>query len=219
MKVKLLLLALFVSFLSSGQTTLAAWTFPTNTGNAPATLPAECGVYSTSSNFYADGTNGSSNWATAATRLYFAGVAPSSSLCLVTTLTGAYSLVAPASPFNNSFGIVFKIPTTGYQDLILSYATRGTASGYTNHDWSYSTDGTTFTPQVTITGRNATTFSTQTVDFSAISALDNLPAVYIKLVVSGATAPSGNNRFDNINFTGVSSCTPPADPTGPITVF
>lgn len=216
MKLKLFIVALFCSVASWGQTTLAGWTFPTTTGNAPATLPAECGVYSATSNFYADGTNGSSNWATATTRQYFAGFAPTTSLCGVTVATGAYTLVAPGTPFNNGFSVVFKLPTTGYQDLILTYATRGTASGYTTHDWSYSTDGITFTPHSTIGGRNATAFSNQTVDFSAISALDNLANVYIKLVVNGATAASGNNRFDNINFSGTPASSNTITTTTPI---
>jgi hypothetical protein len=210
MKFKILFLTLLISALSWGQTTIAAWTFPTTTGTAPSTLVAECGAFAATSNLYADGTNGSSNWliTPTVTRQYFAGVAPPASLCGVTTATGAYSLVTPATPFNNNFSIVFKVPTTGYQDLILNYSTRGTATGYTTHDWAYSTDGTTFTNQATITGRNATTFSNQTVDFSAVSALDNLAFVYIRLTVSGATGAGGNNRLDNINFTAVSAGPP-----------
>lgn len=203
MKLKLLIFALLISSLSWGQVTLSAWTFPTTTGNAPATLPAECGVFSGTSNFYADGTNGSSNWTAAGTRQYFGGSFPAAALCAVTTATGAYSLVSPVTPFNNGFSVVYTMPTTGYQDLILTYSTRGTSTGYSTHDWAYSTDGVTFVPFSTITGRTSTTFSTQTVDFSALSLLDNLPIVYIKLTVSGATASAGNNRFDNINFTGV----------------
>jgi hypothetical protein len=202
MRIKLLIISLLFSVIGWGQTVISAWTFPTTTGNAPATLAAECGTFSASSNLYADGTNGSSNWSVATTRQYFGGVAPSSSLCGVTAATGAYSLVTPATPFNNGFSIVFKMPTTGYQDLILTYDTRGTASGYTTHDWAYSTDGTSFTNFSTIGGRNATTFSSQTVDFSPVSALDNKSFVYIKLTVTGGTVAGGNNRFDNVKFSG-----------------
>lgn len=200
MRIKLLVFSLLFSVLGWGQTVISAWTFPTSTGNAPATLAAECGTFSASSNLYADGTNGSSNWSVVATRQYFGGTTPASSLCGVTTATGAYSLVSPVSPFNNGFSVVFKMPTTGYQDLILTYDTRGTATGYTTHDWSYSTDGTTFTNFSTIGGRNVTTFSSQTVDFSSVSVLDNLSFVYIRLTVTGATASGGNNRFDNVKF-------------------
>ncbi|HKX85690.1 MAG TPA: choice-of-anchor D domain-containing protein, partial [Flavobacterium sp.] len=200
MRIKLLIFSLLFSVIGWSQTVISAWTFPTTTGNAPATLAAECGVFSASANLYADGTNGSSNWSVATTRQYFGGVIPSASLCGVTTATGAYSLVAPATPFNNGFSIVFKMPTTGYQDLILTYDTRGTAAGYTTHDWAYSTDGSSFTNFSTIGGRNTTTFSTQTVDFSSVSALDNIAFVYVRLTVTGATVSGGNNRFDNVKF-------------------
>jgi len=188
-------------FNTKAQTTLAGWTFPSTSGTPANVLSAECGVFSASSNIYADGTNGSSNW-TGTSLIYFTGTAPTSALCGVTTATGAYSLVAPATPFNNNFSIVYKLSTTGYQDLVLNYSTRGTATGYSTHVWSYSTDGVTFTTQSTITGRTSTTFSTQTVDFSAVTALNNQANVYIRLTVSGATGAGGNNRLDNINFTG-----------------
>ena len=208
MKIKLLFLTLFGSFISWGQTTLAGWTFPTTSGNAPALLDAECGVFSTSSFFYADGTNGSSNWNLATSRVYFAGVAPASALCGVTTATGAYTLVNTSS-YNGS-SVVFRVPTSGYQNLILTYDTRGTATGFSTHDWAYSNDGVSFTNFATITGRTSTTFSSQTVDFSSISALNNQPNVYIRLTVSGASG-TGNNRFDNVNIFGtlVSGCTAP----------
>ena len=202
---KLFWLLLFVGFVSFGQTTIAAWTIPTISGVAPTSIIAECGVYSTTSNLYADGTNGSSNWL-GTTRQYFTGVIPNVSLCGVTTATGAYSLQSPASPFNNNFSVVYKIPTIGYRDLILTYNTRGTLSGYTTHTWSYSTDGITFTPHSTITGRNVTSWSTQTVDFSIINGLNNLSNVYIRLTVSGAIANGSNNRFDNINFIATPLC-------------
>jgi len=202
---KLFWLLIFVGFVSFGQTTIAAWTTPTISGVAPTSVVAECGVYSTTSNLYADGTNGSSNWL-GTTRQYFTGVIPNVSLCGVTTATGAYSLQSPVSPFNNNFSVVYKIPTIGYRDLILTYNTRGTLSGYTTHTWSYSTDGVTFTPHSTITGRNVTSWSTQTVDFSIINGLDNLSNVYIRLTVSGAIANGSNNRFDNINFIATPLC-------------
>lgn len=199
----LLLLTLFVSTFSWGQTTLAGWTFPTSTGNAPNSLAAECGVFSATSTLFANGTNGSSNWTDATSRQYLGGTAPTATLCSVTTATGAYSLVNNPLGYNG-LSIVFKLSTIGYSDLILNYATRGTATGFSTHNWSYSTNGTTFTPFSTITGRTSTSYSNQTVDFSSITALNNATDVYIRLTVSGAstTTASGNNRLDNINFTG-----------------
>lgn len=200
-----------------GQTTIAAWTYPTSSGNAPNTLAAECGALQASSNFYADGTNGSDNWTDVLSRQYYAGRVPTPALCAVTTATGAYSLVNSPEAYNGK-SVVFKISTTGYQGLALSYDTRGTNTGFTTHVWSYSTDGTNFTTQSTIDGRTNTTFSNQTVDFSSIIALNNQSNVYIKLTVSGATG-TGNNRLDNINFTASVSAGTPNITVGTITDF
>ena len=183
-----------------GQETIAGWTFPTTTGNETANVAAECGIMAASSVIYADGTNGSDNWlGTSGAVVYYGGVAPVTDLCSVTAATGALSLVNVSSNFNNK-GIVFKISLTGYESLNLSYSTRGTNTGFSNHEWLYSTDGIAFNSFTTITGRNATSFSTQSVDFSSITAIDNQPVVYIKVIVSAASG-TGNNRFDNVRFT------------------
>ncbi len=211
-----LLVLLLCPGMGWGQTTIAAWTYPTTTGNAPNTLAAECGTLQASSNFYADGSNSSDNWSDASSRQYFAGVNPASSLCSVSTATGAYSLVNSPNSYNGK-SVVFKVSTIGYQQLNLSYDTRGTATGFSTHVWSYSTDGTTFNTQSTITGRNATTFSTQSVNFSAISSLNNQTGVYIKLTLSGASG-TGNNRLDNINFSAtITGVSPPTTQASAIT--
>lgn len=203
----LLTFMLLVGLKGWGQTTIAAWTFPTTTGAAPKTLVAECGTLQAFSSFYADGTNGSDDWTDASSRQYFAGQVPSPALCSVTTATGSYSLVNSPNAYNGK-SVVFKISTTGYQDLNLNYDTRGTATGFANHVWSYSTDGTSFTNQATITGRNVTSFSNQTVNFSSVTALNNISVVYIKLTLSGASG-TGNNRIDNVKFSAtVPSVTP-----------
>lgn len=203
-----LLLTVSVAFFNhaQAQSVLAGWTFATTTGNAPSTIVTECGMISTAT-VYADGTNGSDNWTDATSKVFFGGVIPTSSLCSVTTATGALSFVNIGSAYNGK-SIVFKLSTTNYENLILNYDTRGTATGFTTHDWSYSTDGTTFTTFTTIGGRNNTTFSAQSVDFSSITALDNQTTVYVKLIVSGASG-TGNNRFDNIKFSATSTVSAP----------
>ena len=207
MRTALALFMVLCSVWGWGQETIAGWTFP----NAPSTtvIVAECGEYQTSANIYLDGTNGSSTF-TGITG--FAGHAPAAAnqVCGVNSNTQALAIEGTT---NNNKGIVFKFPTTGYEDLKLSYSTRGTAAGYNTHIWSYSTDGSTFTTIDTKTGRNSTSFTTQTVDFSSVSTLDNQSFVYVKVIVSGATGnPGGNNRFDNIKFVGtaLATCTTPA---------
>lgn len=99
---------------------------------------------------------------------------------------------------NNDKSFILNVPTTGYQNIKLSYATRGTSTGFANQVIDYSTDGTTYTNFTTITGRTNITFTLQTVDFTSITAANNNPNFKIRITVNGATSTGGNNRFDNI---------------------
>lgn len=111
---------------------------------------------------------------------------------------------------NNSSTVLITVSTTGYEDIILSYATRGTATGFSTQAWEYSTNGTDFTAATTLTGRNVTAWSTQSVDLSSIAAADNASTLYLRLTVSGATNTGGNNRIDNIQINGTVSVPEPA---------
>ena len=137
---------------------------------------------------------GSNNWGT------FAGDATVNANALNGDVSGgALSVVGTANNYvTNSSYVEFKLPTTGYQGIVLSYATRGTATGFATQEWDYSTDGTNWTNYSTISGRNVTAWSLQTVSFP--SALDNLANAYFRVALGGATSSSGNNRFDNVQF-------------------
>lgn len=113
-----------------------------------------------------------------------------------TATAGAAFCVVDAA--NNDKSFVLNVPTTGFQNIKLSYATRGTSTGFANQVIDYSTDGTTFTNFTTITGRTNTTFTLQTVDFTSITAANNNPNFKVRVTVNGATTNTGNNRFDNI---------------------
>jgi hypothetical protein len=104
---------------------------------------------------------------------------------------------------NNLTSAVITVSTTGYEDVVLTYGTRGTASGYTTHTWEYSTNGTDYSPITAIIGRNVTTWSTQTVDLSSITAADDLATLWLRVTFDGATTTSGNNRIDNIQINAV----------------
>lgn len=198
---------LFAAGWAWGQDDLAGWTFPSAPTPASTVIPAECGVFQSSSNIYMDGTNGSSS---VSGITGYGGHTPIAAyqVCSVSANTQSLAIVGTV---NNNKGIVFKFPTIGYEKLKLSYSTRGTGTGYTTHSWSYSTNGTSFTNFATITGRTNTSFSTQTVDFSSITAIDNKSNVYIKVTISGASDSGGNNRFDNIKFYATEAA--PAGPT------
>ena len=195
-----------------GQETIAGWTFPTNSGAAPLTINADCGA----GTIYANGTNGSSTWTSNTTNYQFFGgniASTENQVCGTSETTGALS---PTGNQNNEKHIVFRISTSGFEDLKLTYDTRGTNTGFTTHTWAYSSDGVNFANAGTITGRNSTSFSNQTVDFSNISATDNQTDLYIRLTFSGATNSSGNNRIDNIKFIGTPAeiSEDPCDPDG-----
>jgi hypothetical protein len=118
-----------------------------------------------------------------------------------TTAAGGASFSAVGNTNNNN-SIVLNVSTAGYQDIALTYATRGTATGFNEHVIEYSTDGTSYVAHSTLTGRNNTTFSLQTIDFTAVTAANNNPNFKIRITVRGATAAAGNNRFDNFRVTG-----------------
>lgn len=119
------------------------------------------------------------------------------------------SLVSNAG--NNSF-IELQLNLADFGDPIITFATRGTSSGFNSGVWSYSVAGGAFT---TISGVNtattSTTFALATVDLSAINAVDGQANVRLRYTLSGATNTSGNNRIDNIqvNATMTSDSTPP----------
>jgi endonuclease I len=119
------------------------------------------------------------------------------------------SLVSNAG--NNSF-IELQLNLADFGDPIITFATRGTSTGFNSGVWSYSIAGGAFT---TISGVNtattSTTFALATVDLSAINAVDGQVNVRLRYTLSGATNTTGNNRIDNIqvNATMTSDSTPP----------
>lgn len=103
-------------------------------------------------------------------------------------------------PGNNSF-ITFSTSLTGNENPILSFATRGTTTGFNSGVWSWSLNGSSFTviPGVN-TATTSTTFATTSVDLSSINALDNAATVFFRYTLSGGTGSSGNNRIDNFQI-------------------
>lgn len=106
--------------------------------------------------------------------------------------------------FNNPLGgnLIFALPTTGYKDVVVKYATRRSTSGAFNQIIDYSIDGTTFINFTTIMPVGADP-TLQTLDFSSILAANNNPNFKIKIsFTQGAGGLAGNNRFDNFTLEG-----------------
>jgi len=120
---------------------------------------------------------------------------------VITSYTGTQgkALALEGTAGNNS-SIDFSFSMAGYKDLNLSFATRGTGSGFTTGIWSFSTDGTNFTDLLGNTGTNGTAWLTRNVSFSGYSSLTNAASVTVRYTLSGATGSSGNNRIDELRF-------------------
>lgn len=102
----------------------------------------------------------------------------------------------------NGGWVQFAISTSGYSNLVMSFAGRGTSTGFGSASSAFntvqtSTDGVSFSNFTTYESRQ-TTFQTYTFNFGA--GLNNQSTVYVRLLLDGATSGNGNNRIDNVQF-------------------
>ncbi len=121
--------------------------------------------------------------------------------------------------FNDPIGgaLVFGLPTTGYQNIVVKFATRRSSSGAGIQTWSYSTDGTNFTVLTTILPNNGNP-ALETLDFTSIAGANNNSNFKLKVeFTQGAGGTVGNNRFDN--FTASGAAISSGDTTAPTTIF
>lgn len=114
--------------------------------------------------------------------------------------------------FNNPIGggLLFNLPTTGYDNVVVKYATRRSGSGAGNQLIFYTTNGTDFDSLTTIHPVDGNP-ELQTLDFSAIPAVNDNPNFAIRITFEqGVGGAAGNNRFDNFTLESV-----PPTPPGP----
>lgn len=115
------------------------------------------------------------------------------------------------SPANEGNFLTFQVSTTGLSDLHMTYAGRTTNTGMRDLEWSYSTDGSAFTPFQTVDhveDFGGGTYGLVTIDFSSIAAAANAPMFYVRgtfFTQLGQPDPtaSGSTRFDNFQFTAI----------------
>lgn len=121
----------------------------------------------------------------------------------------ALSLQGGTSNANNGRNVTVNLSTVGYANIIVSFATQGTATGFNSNQFQYSLDGVTFvdfgspyTPPAA--------FGTVPVVFNltSISGLNNNPNAAFRIVFSGATSATGTNRIDNLVVEGTSTTIP-----------
>lgn len=121
--------------------------------------------------------------------------------------------------FNDPIGgaLEFSLPTSGFENIIVKFATRRSGSGAGTQSWSYSLNGSSYIPFTTVIPNNGDP-ALATLDFSAISGANNNPNFKLKVEFSqGSGGTVGNNRFDNFTLEG----TPVSggDTTAPITTI
>ena len=109
---------------------------------------------------------------------------------------------------NPSDSLIFQLPTTGYDSIVLCYAAEAssTTSGCTLNTITYTTDGTHYVSTALPNNQYTlgTTFALQTFNFSSDPNVNNNPKFAVKIQFSNNnTGTSGNDRFDNLSLLGV----------------
>lgn len=121
---------------------------------------------------------------------------------------GALAVQGGTGTENNGKWFQFEVSTVGYQDVILSYATRGTGTGFNSHDVSYSVNGGPFVGLGAHAAQSSSTWVVHTTDLSGFGDADNVASLVIRITLGGATNANGNNRFDNVQINATPVPTP-----------
>ncbi|QOR74477.1 choice-of-anchor I family protein [Cruoricaptor ignavus] len=104
--------------------------------------------------------------------------------------------------FNDPIGgiLTFSLPTTGYDNIVVKFATRRSGKGAGTQTWSYTTDGSSWTNFQTVNPKDGNP-ELITLDFTQIAAANNNPNFKLKVEFSEAGGGTkGNNRFDNFTL-------------------
>ena len=121
----------------------------------------------------------------------------------------AISLQGGTNTGNNGRHITFNVSTAGLANIVVSFATQGTSTGFNNNQFQYSLDGLTFvdfgspyTP--------ATAFGSVPLVFtlSSVSGLNDNANAAFRIVFNGASSATGTNRIDNFVVEGSPSEVP-----------
>ncbi len=206
-KIGFFFLILCFSSLSWGQNLLHYWNFNNNASVAAITTPTTTNV------------SGAALTATinAPTTIDLAGGTGSG----FATLNAQNGDAAGSHlRFNLPIGsaLVFALPTTGYQNIVVKFATNRSGSGAGTQVWTYSTDGTTYNAFTNVIPSSGNP-TLATLDFSAITAANNNANFKIKVeFLQGAGGTVGNNRFDNFTAEGA-TLGGGSDTTAPVASF
>lgn len=210
-KISIMITVCFFSFTMSGQTLMHYWNFNNNTSVAAISTPTFSTGNSATLNAVLSGI----------TAIDFAGGTGQNFSVLNLNAQNGDAFGAHLR-FNDPIGsaLVFTIPTTGFQDIVVKFATRRSGSGAGSQLWSYSIDGSTYASFTTITPNNGDP-ALATLDFSSITAANNNANFKIKVEFAvGLGGTVGNNRFDNFTVGGAAfggtDTTPPTVTFNPV---
>ena len=130
----------------------------------------------------------------------FTGTAVNAGAGFSTTTTSPASLAllgGTGGTASNGKFMVFLFNMSGYANLVVSYATQRTATGYNAQIWEYSTNGTVWTPAQTV---NTIPAAFGAITLTTITGLNNAATAYLRFSGQGASSTAGNNRLDNIQL-------------------
>jgi uncharacterized protein YjiK len=209
--IKQLLVAalLFFNSYAEAQTLLHYWNFNTNTSVAAITTPTVTNVPGASLNAILSGSSAID---------FVGGTGSNFNLLNLNTQNGDPS--GAHLRFNLPIGsaLVFALPTTGYQNIVVKFAANRSGSGAGTQVWSYTTDGTTYNTFTNVVPSSSNP-ALVTLDFSAITAANNNANFKLKVEFQqGSGGLVGNNRFDNFTAEGASFNSGP-DLVAPIATF
>jgi hypothetical protein len=109
---------------------------------------------------------------------------------------------------NNGRNLTFNVSTAGFTNIVVSFATQGTSTGFNSNQFQYSLDGISFT-DFGLPYAPTTAFGSVPLVFSlaSIAGLNNNANAVFRIVFNGATSSTGNNRIDNVVVEGTSAAT------------
>lgn len=121
---------------------------------------------------------------------------------------GSFAPRGGADTVNNGAYFTIHASTVGLDNIVLSYPTRRTTTGFNTQEVKYTVNGTDwltkYTLDLTDFENNWVAGQMMEVDFSGTPGVANNPNFAIRVVLQGCSTAAGNNRIDNIRITAAS---------------
>lgn len=110
----------------------------------------------------------------------------------------------PRNPANTR-ELIIVAPSTGYEDLVVTWAVQRSSAGAQQEEFSYSIDGGVNWFGIGGILAITETWELKTIDLSAVTVVDNRANLRFRILFTGigSDGASGNNRIDNLAIEGV----------------